>query len=182
MKPPIRTSRTFGFTGFAGKERANERTRTAYPCSLGVITQALQGVANPAYLEGFLCSRLPRVAPYCVPGGIRVVSKARGSRVAGSLANHAHYHPLPTIKRAGVGVLVALPTLEARLLRAMTSRRSKTKGAKPHPGTDGQNWRPSVQSPFREKGTLPLSETIAHVHASQGGLRYDPCRSRGRHG
>ena len=28
------------------KQRADERTRTAYPCSLRVITQALQGVAQ----------------------------------------------------------------------------------------------------------------------------------------
>ena len=58
--------------------RADERTRTAYPCSLRVITQALQGVqrlANPAYLGGFLCSGFLRVAPYCAPGGIRVVSR-----------------------------------------------------------------------------------------------------------
>jgi hypothetical protein len=34
----------------------------------------LQGLANPAYLSGFLFSGLLRVAPYCVPGGIRVVS------------------------------------------------------------------------------------------------------------
>jgi integrase len=31
-------------------------------------------LANPAYLSGFLCSGLLRVAPYYVPGGIRVVS------------------------------------------------------------------------------------------------------------
>jgi hypothetical protein len=30
--------------------------------------------ANPAYLKGFLFSALPSFAPYCVPGGIRVVS------------------------------------------------------------------------------------------------------------
>jgi hypothetical protein len=30
--------------------------------------------ANPAFLGGFLCSGLLRVAPYCAPGGIRVVS------------------------------------------------------------------------------------------------------------
>jgi len=32
----------------------------------------LQGLAKPAYLGGFLCSGLLRVAPYCAPGGIRV--------------------------------------------------------------------------------------------------------------
>jgi len=31
---------------FAGKRRTDERTRTAYPCSLRVITQALQGLAQ----------------------------------------------------------------------------------------------------------------------------------------
>jgi hypothetical protein len=34
----------------------------------------VQGVANAAYLEGFPFSTLLSVAPYCVPGGIRVVS------------------------------------------------------------------------------------------------------------
>jgi hypothetical protein len=34
----------------------------------------VQGIANPAYLEGFPFSALLRVAPYSVPGGIRVVS------------------------------------------------------------------------------------------------------------
>ena len=49
--------------------------------------RALRGVANPAYLRAFLFSALPRVAPYCVPGGVKVVSGVRGSRVADSLAN-----------------------------------------------------------------------------------------------
>src|SRR5918995_972726 len=31
-------------------------------------------VAIPAHLGGFLCSGLLPVAPYCVPGGVRVVS------------------------------------------------------------------------------------------------------------
>jgi len=46
----------------------------------------LQEVAKPAYLGGFLCSGLLRVAPYCVPGGVRVVSNERGLRVADPLA------------------------------------------------------------------------------------------------
>src|ERR687890_2854823 len=44
---------------------------------LRVIGQGCWGVqrlANPPYLGGFLRSALLRVAPYCVPGGIRVVS------------------------------------------------------------------------------------------------------------
>ena len=31
-------------------------------------------LASPPFLGGFLCSGLLPVAPYCVPGGIRVVS------------------------------------------------------------------------------------------------------------
>jgi hypothetical protein len=34
----------------------------------------LHSIANPAYLTGFLFSGLPRVAPYCARGGVRVVS------------------------------------------------------------------------------------------------------------
>jgi glyoxylase-like metal-dependent hydrolase (beta-lactamase superfamily II) len=37
----------------------------------------VHGVANAAYLGDFLFSGLLRVARYCVPGGIRVVSKGR---------------------------------------------------------------------------------------------------------
>src|SRR5215217_619478 len=33
--------------------------------------RSLHGLANPAYLGGFLCSALLRVAPYCVPSGVR---------------------------------------------------------------------------------------------------------------
>jgi uncharacterized membrane protein YedE/YeeE len=36
--------------------------------------RGLQKLANPAFLGGFLFSGLLSVAPYCVPGGIRVVS------------------------------------------------------------------------------------------------------------
>jgi hypothetical protein len=33
----------------------------------------LHGLANPPYLSGFLVSGLLQVAPYCVPGGVKVV-------------------------------------------------------------------------------------------------------------
>jgi hypothetical protein len=59
------------------KRRAEERTRTADLISLRVISRVLQGLhrlANPTYLGGFFFSALPSVAPYCVPGGVRVVS------------------------------------------------------------------------------------------------------------
>jgi hypothetical protein len=62
---------------FAGKKRADERTRTADLISLRVIIQALQGFAQGCKspnLKGFLVSALPCVAPYCAPGGVRVVS------------------------------------------------------------------------------------------------------------
>jgi hypothetical protein len=36
--------------------------------------RGLLRVANPHMLGGFLCSGLLRVAPYCVPSGVRVVS------------------------------------------------------------------------------------------------------------
>jgi hypothetical protein len=36
--------------------------------------RGVQGIANPPYLSGFLFSGLLRVAPNCVPGGIRMVS------------------------------------------------------------------------------------------------------------
>jgi hypothetical protein len=38
----------------------------------------LQELANAAFLKGFLCSGLPCVAPYCAPGGIRMVSGGDG--------------------------------------------------------------------------------------------------------
>jgi hypothetical protein len=34
----------------------------------------VQGIANAAYLEEFPFPALLRVAPYCAPGGIRLVS------------------------------------------------------------------------------------------------------------
>jgi hypothetical protein len=37
----------------------------------------LQGVANPAYLGDLLCSGLLRVAPDCVPGGVKVCQALR---------------------------------------------------------------------------------------------------------
>jgi hypothetical protein len=48
--------------------------------------RGLHKVANPPYLSGFLCSGLLRVAPYCVPGGVRVVSSDVSFQVlAGSI-------------------------------------------------------------------------------------------------
>jgi hypothetical protein len=66
------------FIGLQVKKRADERTRTAflissYECAV-MCCRGVQGIANAAYLEGFPFPALLSVAPYCVPGGIRVVS------------------------------------------------------------------------------------------------------------
>jgi hypothetical protein len=45
----------------------------------------VQEVANPAYLEGFPFPALPPVAPYCVPGGVRVVSNVATTCLTGGL-------------------------------------------------------------------------------------------------
>src|SRR5215203_5183066 len=39
-----------------------------------MCSRGLHRFANPPYLGRFPFSALPRVAPYCVPGGVRVVS------------------------------------------------------------------------------------------------------------
>src|SRR5687767_13905932 len=44
--------------------------------------RGLQRAAIPPYLKGFPFSTLLRIAPYCVPGGIRVVSEARVLRTS----------------------------------------------------------------------------------------------------
>jgi hypothetical protein len=51
--------------------------------------RGLHRVANAAYLRGFLFPALPCVAPYCVPGGVRVVSGGDGLRVASSFSNRS---------------------------------------------------------------------------------------------
>src|SRR5215207_11017617 len=48
----------------------------------------MQGIANCAYLSGFLCSGLLSVAPYSAPGGVRVVS-AGGREALASAARVA---------------------------------------------------------------------------------------------
>ena len=40
--------------------------------------RGLQEVANTPFLKGFPFSALRRVAPYCFPGGVRLVSGAVG--------------------------------------------------------------------------------------------------------
>ena len=50
----------------------------------------MQGVANAAYLSRNRFCGLLYVAPYCVPGGVRVVSKGCRLRLAGSFAFDGH--------------------------------------------------------------------------------------------
>ena len=40
----------------------------------------MQGIANPAFLRGFPFYALPSIAPYCTPGGVRVVSNTVAPR------------------------------------------------------------------------------------------------------
>ncbi len=48
--------------------------------------RGLHNLENPAYLSRFPFSGLPCIAPYCVPGGVRVVSSGVGFQVlAGSI-------------------------------------------------------------------------------------------------
>ena len=71
------------FCGICRKNKESTSGLEPLTCSLRVITQALQGCAgmcNPPYLKGFLCPVLPCVAPYCVPGGVRVVSNTVAPR------------------------------------------------------------------------------------------------------
>jgi hypothetical protein len=47
-----------------------------------VVMQGLHGPANLPYLSRIIISTLPRVPPYCVPNGVRVVSSHPRIRVA----------------------------------------------------------------------------------------------------
>src|SRR5215208_7662251 len=49
--------------------------------------RGLPSIAKPTFLGRFLFSGLPSVAPYCAPGGIRVVSTAPRSRPPQALAS-----------------------------------------------------------------------------------------------
>ena len=72
-------------------------------CSLRVIIGALEGFARgckPRLSKGFAFLRLACVAPYCAPGGVRVVSGSRGLRLASCCSRLAHasrYAALPDV-------------------------------------------------------------------------------------
>jgi hypothetical protein len=60
--------------GYSGKGEPTSGLKNRLPLlQLRVTIHVLQGpagFASPAFLSGFLCSALPRVAPYCVPGSV----------------------------------------------------------------------------------------------------------------
>src|SRR5215218_127057 len=65
----------------------------------------LHRVANHAFLGGFLCSGLQCVAPYCAPGGVRVVSGGSGwslaaTAILGALELRASYSNVTDAQRS----------------------------------------------------------------------------------
>src|SRR5215211_7156537 len=73
------------------------------------------GIANAAYLEGFPFPALLRVAPYCAPGGIRVVSTSP----VNSPDTVAHRRPISArvwCKLTPFGALRASSTIHVRPL------------------------------------------------------------------
>jgi hypothetical protein len=57
----------------------------------------MQRIANAAYLSDILCSGLLRVAPYCVPSGIRVVSARCESGTLWCLISQTPSDPISTV-------------------------------------------------------------------------------------
>jgi hypothetical protein len=74
--------------------------------------RGLHGVAKPAFLSAFPFPALLRVAPYCVPGGVRVVSGVRALPVAGFFVSHMRV--CWTEEEQSVGPLARRRDLEAR--------------------------------------------------------------------
>src|SRR5215208_2152954 len=79
IKGDSTVSGSHGIGRVFGLSKPNQESRRADSyrlllLQLRVITQALQVVANAACLEGFPIPALLSIAPYCVPGGISVVS------------------------------------------------------------------------------------------------------------
>jgi hypothetical protein len=82
------------FLQIASRQRAEERTRSAF-LSSGVMIEALQGFARACtnrISSRFLCSAMPCVAQYCVPGGVRVVS----GKAAATVRQQVQWHALAT--------------------------------------------------------------------------------------
>src|SRR5918997_4246289 len=74
----------------------------------------LHRVANPAYLSRFPFSALPCVAPYCAPGGIRVVSTSpsypRWPRTPSCTGSTTFFARQPTARASCSPQLLALPS------------------------------------------------------------------------
>ncbi len=78
--------------------------------------RSVHEVANSAYLSRFLFSALPSVAPYCVLGGVRVVSGDRGLEVAESSA--VPTAPFPTSASLRLFELLRVPLVASFLQRS----------------------------------------------------------------
>src|SRR5215208_4165827 len=79
--------------------------------------RGVQRVANAAFLRHFLCSGLLRVAPYCVPDGIRVVSGVRVPRNTPTRKKTSAACLFLHLQGVGYGLLEShRPTLAPRFL------------------------------------------------------------------
>jgi hypothetical protein len=79
----------------------------------------VQGIANAAYLSGLLFSGLPCVAPYCVPGGVRVVSIASIYCTAATVPRYKWFYRMPDVdfgeaRNPFTGTPQPLPTSEVQ--------------------------------------------------------------------
>jgi hypothetical protein len=116
------------------KKRVDERTRTAFlliTSDASGVGGGLRRVANAAYLEGFLFSGLLHVAPYCAPGGVRVVS----SVVSTPWISRGRFHCARYVRRDGDGLpstgrvharLLTLPALQWKCVASSTWSRGES--------------------------------------------------------
>ena len=68
----------------------SNRPPAHYECDL-IHCRDLQGIANAAYLQGFPFTALLRVAPYCAPGGIKLVSACCQSGIRSGASSLKHF-------------------------------------------------------------------------------------------
>jgi hypothetical protein len=75
--------------------------------------RGLHGFANPAFLGNFSFSTLPHVAPYCVPGGVRVVSRGRRLHVVDTYSLGARRIVSRMVVKLTMGVTMTTETNSA---------------------------------------------------------------------
>ena len=119
------------FIGFAGKYRADERTRTAFLLQLRVCGQGLLRVAQlckSRISKRFLFPHLPTVAGHCVRVRVKLGSRVRGLRVAGSCSSFAHAHQYAVYTRCSYrlryssGTIVAMAPHSGDLFRMLQAK------------------------------------------------------------